>query len=203
MVKAAAGTPVMAIIENLNAAECRMRSVNAFAIGAHIAFDLAIHGTPTLALQGTISSSKQNGARFLYVVSLQGAASQAEAIRQAVELAHSRAARQAADVKTDNGLTRSSVRVPVDLELRYIRPGGASATARALNLSTGGIYMNAGDDIPVGTPVELEIPLGAERIKVHGRIVSHQAASPNYNIAFYEMTGEARERIAAFIDRQS
>lgn len=196
-------SPVMAMIENLSAAECRMRSVNVFAIGAHIAFELAIHGTPTLVLQGTIGSIKQNGPRFSYVVSLNGTAPQADAIRQAVELARKRVTRQTADIKTDTGLTRSSVRVPVDLELRYARPGGPPRTARALNISTGGIHMNADDDIPVGTQVELDIPLGTQHIKVHGRIVAHQGASPNYNVAFYEMTGEAREHLARFIKGQS
>ncbi len=203
MVNVIGGSPVMAMIENLSAAECRMRSVNAFAIGAHVAFELAIHGTPTLALQGTIASIKQNGPRFSYVVSLHGTPAQTDAIRQTVELARSRATRQATDVKTDNGLTRASVRIPVDFELQYTRPDGTSRTARALNISTGGVHMNVADDIPVGTALQLDVPLGSERVKVHGRVVAHQAASPNYNVAFYEMAGEARERIAAFIVRHS
>ena len=203
MANVTGGSPVMAMIENLSGTECRMRSVNVFAIGAHIAFELAVHGAPTLALQGTIASIKQNGPRFSYVVSLHGTPAQADAIRQTVELARSRAGRQTADVKTDNGLTRASVRIPVDFELQYTRPGGTSRTARALNISAGGIYMNVADDIPVGTALQLDVPLGSERVRVHGRVVSHQAASPNYNVAFYEMTGEVRERIAAFIDRQS
>ncbi len=203
MVSAGGGSPVMAMIEHLSATECRMRSVNVFPIGARVAFELAVHGTPSIVLQGTIDSIKQNGPRFSYVVSLRTTPLQAEAMLQAIERAGSRPATQAPDLKTDNGLTRASVRVPVDLELRYARPGGTPGTARALNISTGGIHMNADDDIPVGTPLELDIPLGAQHIKVHGRIVAHQGASPNYNVAFYEMTGEARENLARFIEGQS
>ncbi|MGB6986250.1 MAG: PilZ domain-containing protein [Candidatus Aquilonibacter sp.] len=108
------------------------------------------------------------------------------------------------EFKTDNGLTRASVRVAVDVELRYAQPGGPVRTARALNISTGGVHMNADDDIPVGAAIELDIPLGgAQRIKVHGRIVAHQASGPNYNVAFYEMTSEAHESIARFIEGQS
>lgn len=203
MVAAGGESPVMAIIEDLSAAECRMRSVNVFAIGAHILFELAIHGTPTQVLQGTIAAIKQQGPRFSYVVSMHGTPAQAEAIRHAVELARSRAAGQAVDVKTDNGLTRASVRMPVDLELHYAQAGHMPRTARTLNISTGGLHMNADDDIAVGTALELDIALGAERVKVHGRVVAHQAPSPNYNVAFYEMTAEARERLARFIDGQS
>lgn len=204
MVSAGGEAPVMAIIETLSAAECRMRSVNAFTIGARVEFGLVIRGTPNMVLQGAVASITQNGQRFSYIVSLHATPLQAEAILRAVELARSRAATQAADVKTDNGLTRASVRVPVDVELRYTRSGASARTASVMNISTGGVYMNTGDDIPVGTVLELDIPLeGAQRIKVHGRIVAHQAATPNYNVAFYEMTSEARESIAQFIDHQS
>jgi hypothetical protein len=175
MVSAGGGSPVMAIIEALNASECKMRSVNAFAIGARVEFALTIHGRPSIALEGTIASIKQNGPRFLYVVSLRPTQLQRDAILRAVESAASRAATR--DVKTDNGLTRASVRIPVDIELRYTLAGG-----------------------PVGAALELDIPLGAERVKVHGRVVAHQATTPNYNIAFYEITSETRERLAHFID---
>lgn len=204
MVSAGGGSPVMAFIETLTATECRMRSVNVFPIGARVAFELAIHGTPSMVLQGTIGSIKQNGPRFSYVVSLHTTPLQAEAMLRAVERAGSRAGTQAADPKTDNGLTRASIRIAVDVELQYARPGGPARTARAVNISTGGIYMNAGEDIPIGAAIELDIPLGgAQRIKVHGRIVAHQRPIPNYNVAFYEMTSEAHESIARFIDRQS
>jgi hypothetical protein len=204
MVSAGGGSAVMAIIETLTAAECRMRSVNTFPIGARIEFELAIHGTPSMVLQGTITSIKQNGPRFSYVVSLHPTPQQAEAMLRAVERAHPRAAPPAADVKTDNGLTRASIRVPFDVEFQYARPGGPARTARAVNISTGGVYMNAGEDIPVGAAIELDIPLGgAQRIKVHGRIVAHQGPSPNYNVAFYEMTSDAHESLARFIDGQS
>jgi hypothetical protein len=198
----AGGSPVMAIIENLNASECRMRSVNTFAIGARVAFALTIHGAPSVPLEGTIASIKQNGPRFSYVVSLHTTLMQRDAITRAVDVARSRAA-HAADVKTENGLTRASVRVPVNVEIRYAQPGKPAQTARALNISTGGLYMNVLDEIPVGTTLELDIPLGATRVKVHGRVVAHQAATPNYNIAFFEITHEAREGIAHFIDRQT
>jgi hypothetical protein len=198
MVSAGGGSPVMAIIEALNASECKMRSVNAFAIGARVEFALTIHGRPSIALEGTIASIKQNGPRFLYVVSLRPTQLQRDAILRAVESAASRAATR--DVKTDNGLTRASVRIPVDIELRYTLAGGPAGTARALNISTGGVYINATAEIPVGAALELDIPLGAERVKVHGRVVAHQATTPNYNIAFYEITSETRERLAHFID---
>jgi hypothetical protein len=59
--------------------------------------------------------------------------------------------------------------------------------------------MNTSAELPVGASIEMKIPLGDERVTVAGRIVAHQEMSPNYNVAFYEMSGEARESIGRFI----
>lgn len=201
MVHAGGASAVMAIIEHLSAHECRMRSINSFAIGATIDFSVAVHGAPTLPLQGKIVACKQNGARFAYVVALQSTIAQAEGIAKVIEAARARKAAHAPDVPAVDGLTRGSVRVPVDFELRYARNNSGVRSARATNISTGGIHMNTQDEIPVGGTIELEIPLGMERVKVHGRIVAHQELSPNYNIAFFDINSEAREIIARFVQK--
>jgi hypothetical protein len=59
--------------------------------------------------------------------------------------------------------------------------------------------MNTDDEIPVGASIDLEIPLGGQHVSVRGRIVAHQAMSPNYNVAFFEVTNEARENLARFV----
>lgn len=202
MVGTGSASPVMAIIEVLNSAECRMRSVNVFAVGAPVEFSLTMHGSTAIPLRGTIASGTKNGPRFSYVVTLHAAPGQTEAIAHANEAARSRAAR-AADIATNNGLTRSSVRIPVDFELRFTDLGGESRAARAINISTGGLHMNTLAEVQVGTAVVIAMLLDTEPVKVHGRIVAHQAASPNYNVAFYDVDPATRERIAQFIDAHS
>lgn len=199
MVSEGNGAPsVMAIIEHLNPAECRMRSVHGFSIGAQLAFTLSVHGAPTVPLRGKIVSSKQNGPRYVYVVALQNAGEHHEAIAKANAAARARSGTQA-DVKSIEGLTRSSARVPVDLTVRYTQLGSSPRSARAVNLSTGGVHMNTDDEIPVGASIDLEIPLGGLHVSVRGRVVAHQPMSPNYNVAFFEITHEARENLARFV----
>lgn len=203
MIVAGGNAPVMAIIEYLSGTECRMRSVNDFPIGQHVTFSAALHGAPTLALEGTIVANQQKGARRAYVVSLKTSAGQVDAINRAIEAARSRHAAHVLDVHTGNGLTRSSVRIPVDFDVSYAQSGLGARIAHATNISAGGILMDTKEQLPVGASIEIEIPLGSERAKVHGRVVAHQPMSPNYNIAFYEISDEARDTIARFISTQT
>ncbi len=190
---------VMAIIEHLSVTECRMRSVHGFPIGAQLDFNLSVHGAGTVPIRGRVVSSKQNGARYAYVLSL-NAVDQAEAIAKANEAAQVRAGAQA-DVKSIDGLTRTGVRVPVDFTLHYKKLGSGARRAHAINISTGGVHMNTEDEIAVGAAIDLEIPLGGESVTVRGRVVAHQEASPNYNVAFFEITHEARENLARFVGK--
>jgi hypothetical protein len=198
MVHADGNPAVMCMIEQLHAHECRMRSVNDLAVGTHVDFTVAIHGAPTIPLQGTIAQRVKNGARIHYVVKLETTPAQADAIARANEIARARAAASVPDIQTDGALTRANVRIPVDFEVRYA-VDGATRPARATNVSVGGILMNCGDDIRVGTSLELTFVLGGATIRLHGRVVAHQDASPNYNIAFYDIKQEARDQLARFI----
>jgi hypothetical protein len=65
------------------------------------------------------------------------------------------------------------------------------------------VLMNCSDILPVGASLELKIPLGSQTVTVNGRIVAHQQQSPNYNVAFYDITDEARDTIARFIESHS
>ena len=128
---------------------------------------------------------------------------QGEAIVKAAESVDVRSAPHTPDVHTGTGLTRTGVRIPVDIEVRYTQSGSPARVARATNISTGGVLMRTTDELPVGASLELEIPFGAELVTAHGRIVAHPHMTPNYNIAFYHMTNEARDIIARFIDSHS
>ena len=201
MVSSGGSSPVMAIIEHLDAAGCRMRSVNAFDIGARVAFSAVIHGAAPIPLQGTIASRSQAGPRFVYTVDIDGDASTVAAIERAVEIARTRSANRTPDVATNNGLTRASVRVPVDFSLRFTTAGGSAHDARATNISTGGILMNSSELLAVGASLELHFLLDDVPVSVRGRIVAHQDATPNYNIAFYDVRELVKETLARFINK--
>jgi len=203
MVSVHGNAPVMAIIEHASHSECRMRSMNVFNVGDRLDFPLSVHGTPTIALCGTVVNRKQIGPRYSYVIALLSAPTQTEAIVKATQTEHGRPSAPAPDVHTGNGLTRTSVRVPIDAEVGYTQSGSPARIARATNISTGGVLMKTTDELPVGASLELEIPFGAELVTAHGRIVAHPHMTPNYNIAFYHMTNEARDIIARFIDSHS
>jgi PilZ domain len=200
MVSVGGGAPVMAIIEAATQSECRMRSMNAFEVGDRLEFPLAVHGAPTLALSGVVVNRKRIGPRYAYVLALQPEPVQAEALARATQTAHARTPGHTPDVHTDNGLTRTSIRIPVDFEVRYTLSGSPGRGAQATNISTGGVLMRTTDELPVGTSLELQLSLGEEHVSVHGRIVAHQHSTPNYNVAFYHMTNEARDLIARFIE---
>lgn len=195
---AAGGAPVMAIIESLGGGECRVRSVNPFDIGLAVEFNVVVHGVPPIAVRGTILQRTANGPRFHYTIGLETSVEVRAALARAVEIAQSRAAARVPEVQTGNGLTRASIRVPVDFEVRYAG-SGCSGTARATNLSTGGILMNCAQPLSVGTQLELRFLLGASPISVSGRIVAHQEASPNYNIAFFDVRDVVKETLARFV----
>jgi PilZ domain len=200
MVSVDGRAPVMAIIEQATQSECRMRSMNAFEAGDRLEFPLAVHGSPTLALSGIVLSREKIGPRYAYVLALEPEPVQAEALARVTQAAHTRSPGPTPDVHTGNGLTRASIRIPVDFEVSYMQSGSPARTARATNISTGGVLMKTTDELPVGASLELGILLAHERVSVHGRVVAHQHGTPNYNVAFYHMTNEARDIIARFID---
>lgn len=199
MIRADGSAPVMAIIEHVSAHECRLRSVNIFEVGERLDFTVSVHGAPTIALSGKVVSRKENGARHAYVLALATTLAQTEAIAKANDAGRHRVA-HAPDVHTENGLTRAALRIPVDFDVLYTLGGSVARIARATNVSIGGVLMNTTAELAVGAAIEMKFSLRDERVSVNGRIVAHQEMSPNYNVAFYEMSDEVRERIARFID---
>jgi hypothetical protein len=199
------GTPaVMAIIEELTPKYCRLRSINAFKVGDHLLFDFTLRGAKMLELTGTVQSSAMNGTRRSYVVALEAA--EEDDVVAALDAAQRFAvAHPRRDVPSANGLTRASARIPVDMEVEYRLAGGTSQSARATNVSAGGVLFNSMDAIAVGSAVELRFRLpGATHIlSVHARVVAHQHESPNYNMAFFNIDPKVREELEAFVSAHS
>jgi hypothetical protein len=200
MVTALGGAPVMAIIEQITTMQCEMRSVNRFDVGAQVEFNLVLHGTAPIVVRGTVSSRAQNGPRFRYEIALNATLAESAAIERAVLIARSRSSGRATEVSTGNGLTRSSIRIPVNFALQYTPEGGGTFSARATNISTGGILLNAREKLAVGTSLELKFLLNETPVSVTGRIVAHQEATPNYNIAFFDVRESVKETLARYIN---
>ncbi|HTV91176.1 MAG TPA: PilZ domain-containing protein [Verrucomicrobiae bacterium] len=200
MVRAGNSPPAMAIVEHASHSECRMRSVSMFDINERLEFALSVHGAPRVALTGTIVSRKQNGARWAYLLALRTTPAQAEAIAAATEKARERSAEHTPAQDAPSGLVRAAVRIPVTFDVHYTLLGSTGRIARATNISVGGVLMNTRDELAVGASIEMQIPLDSDRVSAKGRIVAHQLQSPNYNVAFYDITDEARDTITRFIE---
>jgi PilZ domain len=200
MVSANGASPVMGIIEDLNPKVCRMRSINEFKAGDLLRFDFTLRGANRVQLSGHVVTATENGTRRSYAIAL--SESDADAIVVALDAARRFAtSRPTQDVHTANGLTRASARIPIDVELQYSIGGSPAQTARATNVSTGGILLNSTDNIPVGASLEVRFRLpGADHdITVHARVVAHQHESPNYNMAFFNIDPKVREELTAFV----
>lgn len=205
MIKSAAREPAMAIIEMLTAQECRFRSIVGFEIGETVAFDLALHGAPRVVIRGRVTSRAKNGPRTSCVVAIDGSQSDVPSdIREAAEMALSQArSRSAADLPTGNGLTRSSVRVAVTMDVEYAVSGGSMRRGIATNISTGGMLMRAPETLAVGASLDVAFTLPAthEALRVRARIVAMQPDGHDrrYNLAFHSVDDAIARAIERFV----
>ncbi len=195
------GAPaVMGIIEELNPKVCRLRSINELQAGDRVKFDFTLRGANRLQLSGHVLTSTTDGTRHSYTIALDsiGPDAIAVALDSAKRFAASHATR---DPHTGNGLTRSSARIPIDVELEYSIGGNPLRRARATNVSTGGILLNSTDHIAVGESLQVRfrLPGSNHAVTVNARVVAHQPESPNYNMAFFNIDPSVREELAAFV----
>jgi len=200
MVSANGASPVMGIIEELSPRTCRMRSINEFHAGDTVTFDFTLRGAHKLELSGRVIDAALSGMRRSYTIALDAA--NEDAVIVALDAARRFAtARPTHDVQTGNGLTRASARIPIDQELTYTVAGRPSRTARATNVSAGGILLNSTDEIAVGASLEIRfrLPGSDHDINVHARVVAHQHETPNYNMAFFNIDPNVREELTAFV----
>ena len=78
-----------------------------------------------------------------------------------------------------------------------------------VNLSYGGVFVNAPATAPNGTPVDVLLQLpGQPEVKLKGRVAWARASGPGVDepgvgIEFLELTEEMRARIAAMVERLS
>ncbi len=204
MLSAEGREPVMAIVEEVTLRACRLRSLGEFALGETVSFDCTLRGAPKVPLTGRISSSAENGVRRSYTITFDDLdGRQADRIAMALDMARRFADAHHVEHHSGTALTRSSPRISIDTEIIYMSDAHERRIGRATNVSTGGVLMNAADaDVPVGAALELRftLPGRTNEIRVHARVVAHQAQSPNYNIAFYQVPEDARVELESFVN---
>jgi len=195
----------MAIVEHLAATTCILRSVTLFDEGELLTFTLTVQGAPQVTVSGRVAERRTNGPRSRYTLNLEPmAAAQREDIAQLTrEAAYRRSiGRPVPDVSTE-GLTRSSVRVPVDIPVRYEIEGQESGDGRATNLSVGGVLIVCAADLAVGSALHLAFSLSQEtqahaQIAIQARIVARQPLQNglySYNLAFHGADPSVRSAI--------
>jgi hypothetical protein len=206
MIHATGREATMAIVEELTLKACRLRSLGEFSLGETVTFDVVLRGAPKVPLNGRVSSAAENGVRRSYTITFDDVdGRQADRIAMALDMARRFASTHHVEHPTGTALTRSSPRIPLDTELIYMSDALGRRRGRMTNLSTGGILMNADEtDVPVGASLELRFTLpGAGELHVHARVVAHQAQSPNYNIAFYQVPAETLAALERFVAERS
>lgn len=161
--------PANAVIELLNTAECRFRTVVFFDHGDGVEFDLAIQGVGA-KVRGSVISRVANGPRFVYRVRLDRMSA-----KEIDQLAHvvmeiqrklAKAHHQAiAKIPTTERLTRENVRVLSRFSIVYRTPRSDYRPAKAGNVSAGGLLMMCGEALVQGEPVEVRFTLPSDVLK--------------------------------------
>ncbi len=98
---------------------------------------------------------------------------------------------------------RSSARLPVEMWVEEITPGGL-VFRRAGNLSVGGIYLDQTIPLAVGSVIKLKFTLPGDRdaIVVSGEIVSIMTDQVlGMGVKFTEVNPTDRSRITGFLKR--
>lgn len=94
---------------------------------------------------------------------------------------------------------RKNVRVRVDFDVQYRVDEAEPLTAKARNVSTGGLLMRCKSELPVGETVNLEF----EGIALHARVVSHRPSTSgggyNYHLAFYAVAMPEHQALSTIV----
>lgn len=96
---------------------------------------------------------------------------------------------------------RSSTRVRVNFAIAYKTTDSEFRTAKATNISAGGLLMTCDDVLMVGGTLDVEL----ESVTVHARIVAHRPAPAggyNYHLAFFGVGTSEHAEIARLMKKR-
>ncbi len=167
-------TPAQAVIEHITACEARLRSVVFLDHNAQIEFPFGMQGRPFVIVRGRAISRAQKGPRFTYRIVLERMSpSEADELARTVNDVHRRQAisrtleRAIEGIPTTDSLTRSSVRVSVQFPVQYRTAKENYKSAKAGDVSCGGLSINCKDALVEGMPVELRFTLPSDVLEIY------------------------------------
>ncbi len=93
------------------------------------------------------------------------------------------------------------LQVAVQTELR-IHASGMPVRLETTDLSVGGCYVQMAITLSPGTPLDIVLWLGNEKLAIIGTVVTCHPQFGN-GIEFNNMTSDARQKLQAFLERNS
>jgi hypothetical protein len=170
----ARGVHANAVIEHVTASQCRLRSVVMLDIHAVVEFDVTLPGRPAMSVRGRIAGRTRSGPRFIYTIALDRmTTTETDAFARGLAQSHRersnprlRDLESFKDLPTPHGLMRAKLRQAAEFSLSYRTPKEGFKTARAANVSTGGLLITCGDVLVEGMTIELMFTLPSEVLEV-------------------------------------
>ncbi len=111
-------------------------------------------------------------------------------------------------VKISGGPERRHLRSAFSKKI-YLKYNGVAKSLYAVSLSTGGIFVRAMDPLPLGTDVEVTIPLQDDHpITLRGRVIYTKALygdvikiSPGMGVEFVDIAETEKERVGLYVNK--
>jgi len=171
IVRARGMAPANAIIEELTASQCRLRSVVFYDINAIVEFEADLPGRSTATISGHVASRVSAPPRFTYCVALDRVKPHiAPDVPNDPAPERSSRLRSLDSIKelpSSDGLTRTSQRLPTEFEMQYRTVSEGFKNAKGTNISTGGMLMTCRDALVDGMLLELHFALPSEVLRVY------------------------------------
>lgn len=172
VVRARGMSPANAIVEHVTATECRVRSVVMFDVGATIEFDLRLPDHDAIAISGRIATRTPAGPRFIYKVGLERMSpKQTDQLAATLANRHRNTRlRDPATLKelpTTDGLTRKQLRLEAEFPMQYRTAKEGFKSAKAANISTGGLLLTCSDALVEGMYIEMHFTLPSGVLEVY------------------------------------
>lgn len=171
--------PANAVVEQIDASQCRLRTIVLFDPGDSIEFALARSGGGEAAVRGTVATRLSKGPRFVYIIRLDRmSAKEIDALNETLDDLDESAAEPEIQPASPDGLTRASLRVPVNFDITFRTPAIDFRPAKAIDISTSGLMMSCDELLVPGVPVELRLSLpgrrSAKELTLGARVVTRQ-----------------------------
>jgi hypothetical protein len=167
-------SPVKAVVEHITAAGCSLRTVVLLDRGSSVEFDFAIPDQPTVHVRGRVAMRVGKGPRFVYHLALDAMRpAESDALAYVTAKLHTRQARARrmerviGKLPTTDGLVRAAVRVASEFPISYRTAKEPHRSAKAGDVSTGGLSMTCSHALLDAEMVELRFTLPSDVLDVH------------------------------------